>query len=211
MSQMVLVFETALLDRIGRFQGYSLDVEKYLPVLLDPSNNRFIDRDKAEHDPSYKQLIPYVVLRYQDSVFRYVRGKKSSEARLIAMRSIGLGGHIEPSDRNLFSSDDQLYRVAAQREVEEEVELASPNSEQIVALINDDSTDVGKVHFGIVHIWDLATPDVRKREGLITQAGFTAIGKVKEDSAELESWSQFALDVLTDARVVPYTCPSSSL
>ena len=102
MAQSVLVFQAALLDRIGRFEGYSLAVGKYLPVLLDPVNNHFMERDKAEQDVQYKQLIPYVVLRYGESVFQYVRGKRSSESRLRAMRSIGLGGHIEPADRSLL-------------------------------------------------------------------------------------------------------------
>ena len=112
MAQSVLVFEAALLDRIGRFQGYSLDVDTYLPVLLDPGNNHFMERDTAEQDVRYKQLIPYVVLRWGETVFRYVRGQRSSESRLRAMRSIGLGGHIEPADRSLFSSDSRLQAIS---------------------------------------------------------------------------------------------------
>ena len=204
MTQMVLVFESALLDRFGRFQGYSMEVDRYLPVVLDPSNNHFMEREKAEQDPRFKQLIPYVILRYQDSVFTYVRGKRSSEARLVAMRSIGLGGHIEPADRSLFSSDEHLYLEAAKREVDEEVELSTSYAERIVALLNDDSTEVGNVHFGIVHVWDVAEPSVKKREGLITQAGFTPLDNLKVCEGELETWSQFAVQVLGDPRVPPY-------
>lgn len=204
MNQLVLVFESALLDRLGRFQGYHVGVDRYLPVILDPSNNQFMEREKAEQDPLWKQLIPYVILRYRDSVFSYVRGKRSSEARLVAMRSIGLGGHIEPGDRSLFSSDQQVYLDAARREVDEEVELTTPYSERIVALLNDDSTEVGKVHFGIVHVWDIAEPSVTKREGLITQAGFTRLVTLKQGEGELESWSQLALQALLDPRVPPY-------
>ena len=209
MSQLVLVFEAALLDTIGRFQGYTREVERYLPLLLDPANNRFMVRDHAERDPAYKQLIPYVVLRYRDAVFQYVRGKRSTESRLIAMRSIGVGGHIEPTDQTLFASDDQLYRDAARREVEEEVEVGSRYREHIVALINDDSTEVGTVHFGIVHVWDLAEPQVRKREGLITQSGFTALTELDQETEGLETWSKYALDALRDPQVPPYSFPDS--
>lgn len=204
MDQEVLVFETAIIKRLGEIQGYTLEVEKYLPIILDPSNCQFMSRSVAEHDPRYKQLIPYVVLRFQDSVFSYVRGKKSGEGRLITKRSIGLGGHIEPRDNNLFSLNGTLYYEAAKREVNEEVELGSPYTEHVVALINDDSNSVGKVHFGIVHIWDLAEPKVKKRGGEITHTDFAAIGSLRAAIDDLETWSQITLAVLEDPRIPPY-------
>lgn len=171
-------------------------------------NNFFVERDRAEKDPAYKQLIPYVVLRCGDYVFSYVRGRNSSESRLVAMRSIGVGGHIEPADQSLFSSDREMYLDAARREVREEVKIDTPYVEYVVALINDDSTDVGKVHLGIMHIWDLAEPKVTKREGLITQAGFVPIARLKNAREELETWSQIALDVLEDPRVPGWSEPN---
>jgi predicted NUDIX family phosphoesterase len=200
----VLVFESSLLDAIGKIQGYSLATQQYLELLLKPEHNKFMDRDLAERDVKFKQLIPYVVLRYYDTVFSYVRGKHSSESRLISNRSIGVGGHIEPTDISLFSSNNELYLEAAKREVNEEVFLECPYTEHIVALINDDSNDVGKVHLGIMHIWDLAEPKVTKKEGLITQAGFISIDDLKAKSDELETWSQIALQVLQDKQVPTY-------
>ncbi len=211
MGQSVLVFEASVFRNIGEFQGYVIETERYLSAFLEPPNNRFIDRGAAEQDPRYKQLIPYVVLRHDDSVFSYVRGKQSSESRLVAMRSIGVGGHIEPVDQSLFSSDREMYLDAARREVHEEVKLDTPYVEQIVALINDDSTDVGKVHLGIMHIWDLTEPRVSKREGLITQAGFVPITSLKSRLDELETWSQIALQVLEDRRVPSWEKNISSL
>jgi len=208
MNQRVLVCETSRLRKLGEFQGYTFEVHKYLSTLLEPANNKFFERDKAERNPLYKQLIPYVVLRHGDSIFSYVRGKKSRESRLVAMRSIGVGGHIEPTDLNLFSSDREMYLEAARREVSEEVELDSPYVEHIVALINDDSTDVGKVHLGIMHIWELAEPKVTKREGLITQAGFLTIEELNSCVDELETWSQIALRVLEDPQVPRYQAPA---
>lgn len=196
MIQMVLVASREIVDRVGMPQGYNLNVEKYETVLLNPSNNLFMSRDLAEHDEQFKQIIPYVVLRHENSIFSYVRGKKSSEARLVAMRSIGVGGHIEPTDQSLFSSDREMYLEAARREVNEEVKLDTIYREQVIALINDDSTEVGKVHLGIMHIWDVAEPKVTKREGLITQAGFVHIEELKKNLDELETWSQIALEVL---------------
>ena len=189
------------------FQGYIIHPERHLFSFLNPQNNSFIPRSLAESEPKYKQLIPYVLLRYRDSIFSYVRGKKSSEIRLIARRSIGVGGHIEPTDQSLFSSDRDMYLEAARREVTEEVKLDSPYHESIVALINDDSTEVGKVHLGIMHIWDLAEPNVTKREGLITQSGFVPIETLKANLDELETWSQIALRVLEDPSVPRWKSP----
>lgn len=196
MGQLVLACKSSLIQKVGGFQGFSLEVNKLLWTILEPENNFFLNRDRAENSPEYKQLIPYVVLRYGDAIFSYVRGKKSSEARLVAMRSIGVGGHIEPIDQSLFSSDCDMYLEAARREVNEEVKLDTIYREQVVAIINDDSTEVGKVHLGIMHIWDVAEPNVTKREGLITQAGFVHIEELKKNLDELETWSQIALQVL---------------
>lgn len=211
MGQLVLACKTSLIRGIGGFQGYSLRIGGYLNTLLDPINNFFLVRDRAEKDHEYKQLIPYVVLRFGESVFSYVRGKKSSEARLVAMRSIGVGGHIEPADQSLFSSDHDMYLEAARREVDEEVRLDSSYHESIVALINDDSTEVGKVHLGIMHIWDLAEPKVTKREGLITQSGFVPIESLKANLEELETWSRIALQVLDDPSVPKWSHPVATL
>lgn len=203
-----MVFEAALLDRLGRFQGTCWEVERYLKTLLDPANNRFMERDQAEQDPRFKQLIPYVVLRFRDSVFSYVRGKKASETRLRAMRSIGLGGHIEPADRTLFHSDEALYGEAARREVEEEVDLRSHYREHVVGLLNDDSTEVGRVHFGIVHVWDLEEAQARKREGQITQSGFVSLKELLADEDQLETWSQLTVRILEDGRIPPWEPPA---
>mgnify|MGYP001574470425 CR=1 FL=1 len=208
MDSSVLVVEANKVERVGSFQGYVTNVQDYLSVLFSPRNNLFILRTQAEQDTRYKQLIPYIVLRFRDSVFSYVRGKRSSESRLVAMRSIGVGGHIEPIDLNLFSSDRDMYLQAARREVHEEVQLDTPYVEHIVALINDDSTDVGKVHLGIMHIWDLAEPKVTKREGLITQAGFLTLDAINARFEELETWSQIALRVLRDPLIPSYQSPA---
>mgnify|MGYP001563996583 CR=1 FL=1 len=211
MDSLILVVEASKIERIKSFQGYVTNVLDYLYVLLRPQNNLFLLRTQAERDIRYKQLIPYIVLRYRDSVFSYVRGKRSSESRLVAMRSIGVGGHIEPVDQSLFSSDQDMYLEAARREVNEEVRLDSPYHESIVALINDDSTDVGKVHLGIMHIWDLAEPRVTKREGLITQSGFVPVESLKANLEELETWSRIALEVLDDPSVPKWSRPVETL
>lgn len=203
MNHKVLVFKTELLNDIGMFQGYTLEVDKYLPALLDC--HLYLERSLAEQNNQYKQLISYVVLRYKTSLYSYVRGTSSNEERLIGRRSIGLGGHIDQTDKRLSSSSADLLLSAARRELNEEVNIESPYREQVVALINDDSTKVGKVHFGILYVWDLKEPKVTKIEKKITETGFYSLATLKELINELESWSAIALHVIDDPRIPRYS------
>jgi predicted NUDIX family phosphoesterase len=190
-GEQVLVVPTRILHEAGLFQGFSPRIDHYLPRLLDVQHLRYLRRDEAENDPAFKQIIPYVVLRWRDQVFNYVRGKRASETRLQALRSLGVGGHINPGDTNLFESP---YREAMQREVAEEVQLDTEYHERCLGLINDDSTPVGQVHLGIVHIFDLAEPNVQRREQGLTRAAFTPLTELRRARAEFETWSQFVLD-----------------
>src|SRR5262249_20348566 len=156
-SEHVLVVPTQVLQEAGLFQGFSPRVEHYLPRLLDPAHLSYRPRREAETDPSYKQLIPYVVLKWRDQVFAYVRGKLGSESGWQAVRSIGVGGHIGADDRGLLETP---YREALLRELAEEVHLDSAYQERCVGLINDDATPVGEVHLGVVHVFELEEPRV---------------------------------------------------
>jgi len=111
-----------------------------------------------------------VVLRAGDRIFHYRRGKKGTEQRLHALRSIGVGGHINPVDGPLF---DGVYSAALVRELNEEVELPpGPPRLEPLGLINDDSTPVGQVHLGVVHVLHLDAPNVRPREAALAGTGF---------------------------------------
>jgi predicted NUDIX family phosphoesterase len=193
-SERVLVVPTAIFHAAGVFQGFSPRSDYYLPRLLDPKHLTYRPRAEAETDPSYKQIIPYVVLRWQEQVFHYTRGKRATETRLQALRSIGVGGHISADDSNLFESP---YREAMYREVMEEVYLETTYTERCLGLINDDSTSVGQVHLGIVHVFELAAPNVRRREQALTRSGFAALAELRDQRGEFETWSQFVLDILT--------------
>ena len=190
-AEQVLVIPARILVEAGLFQGFCADTDHYLPRLLDPQHLRYLRRARAEEDPAFKQIIPYVVLRWRDQLFNYVSGKRAGETRLQALRSIGVGGHINPTDANLF---DDLYRQAMLREVDEEVRLDTSYQERCLGLINDDSTPVGQVHLGIVHVFDLAEPKVQRREQGLTKAGFHPLADLLKARQEFESWSQFVLD-----------------
>ena len=190
----VLVIRRNLFDQLGSFQGLNFEPEKYLNLLLSRGNNFFFPRAQAENDPAYKQIISYVLLAFQDRVLYYVRGKKAGEQRLVAKGSIGIGGHMNESDESLFAWDEQAYRAGVEREVNEEIKIDTPFQDRIVALLNDDTTEVGRVHLGIVHIFHLAEQKVEKREAMITNLAFLTRAELMARRESLETWSQICLD-----------------
>jgi predicted NUDIX family phosphoesterase len=192
----VLVIKRSLFDELGPFQGLNFEPAKYLKAILSRGDNFFIPRPEAESDPSYKQIIPYALIVFQDTVLHYVRGKKAGEQRLIAKGSIGIGGHMNETDESLFAMDEQAYRAGVEREVNEEIRIDTPFEDEIVALLNDDSTEVGRVHLGIVHIFKLKEPKVQKREAMITGLRFRTKEELIGHRESLESWSQICLDSL---------------
>ena len=190
----VLVVPTLLFHEIGHFQGFTDNVEPYLKTLLDPAHTLYLPRNEAEDDPSYKQLIPYCVFRHGDTVFQYTRGNQQGEARLHAKKSIGVGGHISTLDRD---SSQETYLAGMERELEEEIVIESGYSEQLVGLINDDETEVGRVHLGIVHIFELDEPQVHPAEESMIETGFAPILDLRANLDGFETWSQICLKYLT--------------
>ncbi len=107
-NENVLVVRRSLFDQLGNFHGLNFEPKKYLDALLSSGNNFFFPRARAENDPAYKQIIPYVLLSFEDKLLYYVRGKEAGEQRLVAKGSIGIGGHMsEEKDKFLWHTTDE--------------------------------------------------------------------------------------------------------
>jgi len=198
-EEQVLVIERKIFEQVGAFNGLATDVDRYINRIFAPGVPRFIPRPKAEKDPSFKQLIPYVIMTCQGKFLSYVRGKKAGEKRLVAKRSLGIGGHINPVDADnstLFAYLFDNYLIAVKREVAEEVSVDTTYKDKIIALLNDDNNEVGQVHLGIVHLWTLDEPKVSRKEQMITQMGFMTIPELQQVKDSMETWSQICLDGL---------------
>jgi len=201
-DEKVLVFSRSLFEKLGVFQGFSGDVDRYLSAILDPRNNSFQPRSRAENDPNFKQIIPYVVVTDGKSILHYVRGKKAGEKRLVAKGSIGIGGHINNEDfkgETLFNIQNfgpQAFQDAVQREACEELSVEGAFDVRPVGLINDDLTEVGQVHLGVVHVLFRAPDQVKRREQVITQMEFLPVADLKDKRDQMETWSQLCLDHL---------------
>ena len=197
-DESVLVIKRELFDEIGTFQGISTEIEKYLPVFLNPSNNFFIHRELAEDDPTHKQIIPYAIFKHGDKFLRYLRGKKSGEQRLASKSSIGIGGHINQDDFNSSSLEKDTYLTGIEREINEELIINCDYNNLPIALINDDSNDVGQVHLGVVHLFDLESDQVEAGEANIENLEFLSSDDLLREKNNLESWSQICVDHLDE-------------
>lgn len=171
----------------------------------------FVDREEAEREPAWKQLIPYCAVERSGPVralFCVRRSRRQSESRLHDLWSIGLGGHVNPDDGEERTAG--ILERALRRELQEELVLREAPAPVPLGLINDDAGDVGRVHAGLAYLLRVpAGTRVTVRERAKMTGGFRPLpsgdpgrGHVAgseslwQDPAHFESWSQFLLEVL---------------
>jgi predicted NUDIX family phosphoesterase len=200
-----------VLNSCGYFEGFAKMTPAYEP-LFAAENQAFMLREPAEKDPSFKQLIPYIVVVRNSLVLNYFRGKGQGEARLRGKRSLGIGGHINPCDltdavigvlKDRPSYLDDKYVRGMLRELHEELKFPTHLPEiwdaPIVGLINEDQTEVGKVHLGVVHLLKLDFGQkVQAREEDILDLSWTNAEVLMQDEEfeQFERWSQICLPPL---------------
>ena len=158
----------------------------------------FVERRHAEQDATMKQLIPYCVVVRRGEVFLMRRLASGGESRLHGKRSVGVGGHVNPVDG---PAGGDVLAAALRREVEEELCIGGPWDVRLVGVLNDDSTDVGAVHFGLVGVVT-TDADVTVRETEVLTGAFTAPDHLRAllagERATFETWSALVLDRLDD-------------
>jgi predicted NUDIX family phosphoesterase len=156
----------------------------------------FVERAWAERHSSVKQIIPYAVVRHAASVFQCTRLAQAGEARLRGLRSIGIGGHVNPEDDR--GDRTALVLRCAERELHEELHLETPCAFEPVGVINDEATPVGSVHFGVVLLARVTSPDVSVREREVLEGGFQPLAEVmaaaRDEAARFETWSSLILE-----------------
>jgi predicted NUDIX family phosphoesterase len=199
-TEQVLVVSTELFRRLGYFQGFTTEIARYLPELLSPAHTSYRPRGEVEVDPSFKQLIPYVIFQHHDdlgrpTVFQYTRGTGQGEGRLHKKRSVGIGGHISTLDAD-NGDGGSPYDAGMRRELDEEVAIGTPYTAECVGLINDDLTDVGRVHLGVVYRFDVERPAIEPREPDILECGFRPVEEILAELPAFETWSQLCMNAL---------------
>lgn len=195
-GEQVLVVPRAAFEEAGYFQGHREGGDHYLNAFMKPGVASFMDREAAENDPSHKQIIAYAIFCHQGRILHYMRGGSGGEARLHDKGSIGIGGHINPVDRQSGHDDVSTYLAGVEREIREELVIDGNCTQRVLGVINDDTNDVGAVHLGIVHLFELDTDRVRANEAALANLRFVSPEELSGEMFEkLETWSQLALEL----------------
>ncbi len=156
-------------------------------------DGRYAPRDAMEHDPTHKQIIPYLVLRDGERYFLMRRTRAGADQRLHDRWSIGVGGHLNPGDDGLLGG--------LRREWREELDADFEPAFEPLALLNDDTTDVGAVHLGVVFVADATGRPVSVREHDKLTGAFATPGEVAAVSDDLETWSRLVFEALEAAAI----------
>jgi predicted NUDIX family phosphoesterase len=149
---------------------------------------QFRPRAAVEVDRSWKQVIPYLVLRDGERYFLMRRTKAGGDARLHDLYSIGVGGHLNPGDGGLEGGLRREWREELRADFEPEFRL--------VGLLNDDTTDVGGVHLGAVYVADAGGRHVAIRETDKLSGAFAAPPDVAAVVDRMETWSALVFEAL---------------
>jgi predicted NUDIX family phosphoesterase len=166
--------------------GVRTDVDGFTSIVA--REGQFRPRPEMERDRSWKQVIPYLVLRDDRRYFLMRRTRAGADERLHDRWSIGIGGHLNPGDGDLLGG--------LRREWAEEIEAAFEPEFRLIGLLNDDSTAVGSVHVGAVYIADASGRAVGIRETDKLSGAFAEPGEVAAVRDHLETWSALVFDHL---------------
>ena len=202
MEEQILCFKREILRAYPAKTFYDEGLWHQILAHLEPKA-----RSVAEHDYDTKQLVVYVLINHEQTFLSYQRTPKTTETRLKALYSIGIGGHVNVDDQiqpTLFGSKEAAWRdfvlEAVRREVSEEVQIEGANAQEprLICFVNDDSNDVGKVHFGVVFVMKLDKPTVAIRgERGIGKLSFRTLPELISMRDTLETWSQLLVDFLS--------------
>lgn len=192
---------------------------------LQTCQTSLLNREWCETNPTYLQLLPYIVLLSEDGIFMYRRGKGGKEDRLHDLYSIGVGGHIEEQSVQIEGVENTFYdeendvvidettpiviAETIRRELQEEVGIVMTSGELHALLqhidhlwwLYSDKDQVGSVHLGLTigMIFDKERFG-QSEKGVILEGRFVTIDDIKEGGYKLEQWSQLLVDRLDEER-----------
>ena len=155
------------------------------------TEGHWLDRARAEHDPSHKQVIPYVVVRDADRVFLMERTDAGADPRLHRRATIGVGGHLNPVD-----DGPDLLGSGLRREWGEELTAEWEPEFTPIGLLNDDRNPVGSVHLGIVFEVQAAGRPIDVRERSKLSGHLASLDELRVAWDRLETWSQLVAEAL---------------
>ncbi|MBX3743911.1 MAG: hypothetical protein KF833_01250 [Verrucomicrobiae bacterium] len=191
----VLVVEDAAIRPYLRSKFNTDDLSGLYDTIL--RSHIFRGRDLVEDDPGFKQIIPYVLVGHDRSYLLARRGRKQSESRLHDKYSLGIGGHINDCEAREDGRD--MILAGLERELSEEIRLFGNRlSLDLVGAILDDSTEVGRVHLGLVYLLRVDSPDYTVQEPDLMSVQWADVPTLRQHYALMESWSQIAFSSVVE-------------
>ena len=148
-DEQILVIKSDILFKNGKWQGLKTDNLDYYTNLIK-NNCEFKRRGDMENDPSWQQVIPYILFTFQDKYFLYKYLSKAGEQRLRNDYIIGVGGHINKDD---VKPGEDVLLSGRDREWDEEVTFNGKLDKKLVGILNDDRRPVEAVHLGLIYIF----------------------------------------------------------
>ncbi|MFH2093185.1 MAG: phosphoesterase [Pseudomonadota bacterium] len=198
MAETVLCIKRQLLPEswVRQRSVVPLDLKSFVDQCTDAGFD-FVDRPKAEKDPSFKQIIPYIVLQTSDLKITALYKRKGSEKRLHDLYSLGIGGHINPIDvENKNNSFEQIMIAGMERELSEELnQMPTMDKPVFMGVISEEITDVGKVHLGAVFRILTQTPEQYLPGEELFDFSWKKTDNLKHLNMEL--WSTLTLELIS--------------
>lgn len=157
-SELLVVLPAELFEN-NLFEGITSDWQDHYQRLMNSDSLINIPRMEAEATDNFKQLLTYVLVVRDENVLAYQRGNYNRvEDMLKGAQCIGFGGHVLYDDGNHFGADMAGIMECARRELVEELSLSELDRGrldrneglEIVGLLNDNSSDVGRKHFAVI-------------------------------------------------------------
>lgn len=196
----ILVFDSKRLDELGYFHTINKDFQTYINGILKVDQPVFMPRGRVEGNPSYKQVVSYVLISYKGKLLRFTRHeyKRNRNLELIDGKySLGFGGHVQAEDLNLFTvgDNDSGYTASLYRELREETGIEKQDIKEIktIGVLNDDSTIKGKCHFAFLHLAELATPKFKDTEKWVIKPELVSFEQIKSEFENYEYWSKLCM------------------
>ena len=179
-------------EAVGAFNGVRMNAQEYLSAFFGNGVAHYMDRDEAEQNPQFKQIIAYAIFCCNGKVLAYARTSKGGEARLHDKWSLGIGGHINPVDG--LADNIDTYLAGVEREIREEISFSGTATQKLYAVINDDTNEVGSVHLGFFFTMEVEDASVRETDKL--EGLWLKRSELSENMENMETWSQIACEAL---------------
>lgn len=183
----VIVIPVNLFKKFGYFQGLSFEIDKYLKQFSKSENYELLDRTHAESNFDFKQLVIFAILRYRNKIVVFEQEDELGHMKY----SLAIGGHISKRD---LGGSHPFYYEALRREINEEMKIKGGYTPKIVAIINDDIDEGGKLHLGIVFNVLLNRKKLKSKQDLIKMIKFMTPSELKKNLDLFENWGRICIE-----------------